>query len=367
MRRIYGLNYYVKNILKIGTLNKDEQTELLKNLGIDVNESYNKFQIPKKHGMRNISAIDNKSKLYKLQRNLNNNLLSKIPLSVAAIGFVKGNSYNDFLCAHIDKRYYMRMDIKDFFCSINEKHIRDNLSEFVQDNEIIDNIVEICMFEDKVPQGAVTSPAISNIIFRRMDQRIIKYCQSIQNVRILKKNHEEDIIYTRYADDMLFSSNAFNFKQNSYFRKMIKNILLDKGFKINYSKMYFSEGSISLSGFVIGKDVHLSRKRMKNINSILYFFDKRNKYDKNKFDINTDKIKDTQLINEINKFKLTTWNGDEIKFKNISQFVNYLCGYRSFLISFIKLDIKKTDGILLIKKKVKKIEDLIDKFNELKL
>ncbi|MBU3202212.1 reverse transcriptase family protein [Clostridium estertheticum] len=365
MKRLYGFEYYAKNILKIDLLNQDEKTKFFNKLETNISESYVKFQIPKKDGMRDICAIDKSSILYTIQKNLNKNFLSKIPLSSVAIGFVKGKSYNDFLAHHIGKKYYMRMDIKDFFGFISEKHIKESLKEFVQESEIIESIVNICMREGELPQGAVTSPTISNIIFRRIDQRIIKYCQSIQNIRIAKKNYNEDIIYTRYADDMLFSSNILDFKENKYFKKMIKNILSNNEFKVNYNKMYYSSDSISLSGFVIEKDVHLSRKKMKNINSILYFFDKRIEYDKTKYNINIDKIEDTQLIKQLNDLNLNTLNGRKINFENIAQFINYLCGYRSFLISFLKMDIRKTDSINLIEKKVKKIEELINKINEI--
>lgn len=366
MKRIYGLDYFVKKYLKVENINLDDETKLSESLEIDKDGSYKKLKIPKKGGTRDICAINAESKLYKIQRNLYKNFLAKIPLSIAAVGFVQGNSYNDFLSAHINKNYYMRLDIKDFFGSISEDHIRDNLSQFVQDTEIIDSIIDICMFENKVPQGAVTSPAISNIIFRKIDQRIIKYCQSITKVCISKKNYPEDITYTRYADDMLFSSNEFDFKlkNNNYFYKMIKNILIDNGFNLNYSKMYISSDYISLSGYVVNKDVHISRKRMKNINTILYYFDKRNKYDYNKFSIDMNKIMDAKLINNLNELKLETWNGDEIKFKSKPQFVNYLCGYRSFLISFLKQNIEKTKGINIIIRKIKKIENLIDKLSE---
>lgn len=366
MKRLYGFEYYTKNILKVDILDQDKKIEFFNELETYISESYLKFQIPKKDGMRDISAIDRSSILYYIQKNLNKNFLAKIPLSSAAIGFVKGKSYNDFLAQHIGKKSYLRMDIKDFFGLISKKHIKESLTEFVQGNDIIDSIVNICMFEGKVPQGAVTSPTISNIIFRRIDQRIIKYCQSIQNIRIAKKNYKENIIYTRYADDMLFSSDVLNFKENRYFSKMIKNILSDNEFKVNYNKMYYSSDSISLSGFVVENDVHLSRKKMKNINSILYFFDKRIKYDKTKFNINTDKIKDTQIIKQVNELNLKTLNREKINFENNAQFINYLCGYRAFLISFLKMDIKKTDSINLIEKKVKKIEALINKFCDFK-
>jgi hypothetical protein len=379
MKKLYGYEYYIYKILELEKISNG--LDQLKNINETKEEAYNKFQIPKKSGKRDICSIDNTSILYIFQKKLNKNFLTKIPLSPAAIGFTKGNSYNDYLAKHIGKKYHMRIDIKDFFGSITEDHIRNNFIEFIQDKEIIDSIINICLFEEKVPQGAVTSPAISNIVFRKIDQRIIKYCQAIQKVHskeadIVKtrftnddtvntRQNNEDIIYTRYADDLLFSSDFFDFKQCSCFYKMIKKILDYYSFKINTNKIYYSQGLISLSGFVVNNDIHLSRKKIKNVNSILYFFDKRSEYNSNKYEINKEKIKDPKVIENINALNLKNWNGNEVKFRSISQLVNYLCGYRAFLISFLKLDFPETDDIKIINKKVIKIERLVDEFNTL--
>ena len=184
---IYEKDFFYKTILK-----SDEElvNETLKYKA----NAYRKYQIPKSIGMRTIYAIDSNSPLYKLQKNLKSNLLEKFVLPIPAKGFVKKENYITYLSEHINRKYYLRADIKSFFDTITIGQIRQEMSDITNDSDIIDIITNIVTLEDHLPQGAVTSPCISNIIFRRLDQRILKYSQ------------EMGVFYTRYADDMLFSS-----------------------------------------------------------------------------------------------------------------------------------------------------------------
>ena len=84
-------------------------------------------------------------------------------------------------------------------------------------------------------QGAITSPAISNIIFRSLDIRIEKYCEKI------------GVHYTRYADDMLFSSES-SYIHSYKFTNAIQAIISDKGFYLNRKKTLKCENEISLNG-----------------------------------------------------------------------------------------------------------------------
>ena len=196
-------------------------------------------------------------------------------MPTVAKGFKKESSYNQYLVEHIGNEYFLHLDIKEFFDSITEKQIRDSLSNLVTDEKVMDYIIKICTLEEDekrfVPQGWVTSPCISNIIFRRLDQCILKYCQSIHKI----EGKSVEITYTRYADDLLFSSDEFNFQEYAYFKNMIIYILKNGGFKCNKRKTIVCKNEISLGGYVLGQDVHLSKKKLKTINTVIYFFDGR--------------------------------------------------------------------------------------------
>ena len=95
--------------------------------------------------------------------------------------------------------------------------------KIVNRDELIKMIFEILTYNDILIQGAITSPIISNIVFRELDIRIQKYCRKY------------DIIYTRYADDLLFSGyNSILLKKTFY--KGIEKIVGSRGFQINYLK-----------------------------------------------------------------------------------------------------------------------------------
>ena len=350
MKKLYGLTYYYENILRsndLYVLNSLLQKEV----------SYREITVKKKGGERILRPLDKSSGIYQLQRNLNRNFLQNIPLSWPAFGFVKGRGYRDYLLPHCGKKYHLRLDIRDFFGSITEEQVRESLEEFVQDDDIRDSIVQICTLDGSLPQGAVTSPALSNIVFRRIDQRILLYCQAIDKVKTEEKSYEEDIVYTRYADDLLFSSDYLDFSRQLSFYKMIKHILRENGLRLNYEKTYMTEGEMSLSGFVIGGDVHLARKRLREINEILYYFDKREVFGEGAYAVDEKKIKDKRVLNQVNRL---VSEEKFVRFRNKKAFINYLCGCRAFFIAFVKGEEEETPQLKSLKKKIKKLEKLID-------
>lgn len=361
MKKIYGWNYYIENILNSSEENIKKALE-------EKNECYHTFERPKKGGVRVIDGIDKTKELYRLQNNLYKNFLSRIPVSLPAKGFINGLGYQDFLRPHCGKKYYLRLDIRHFFDSITKEQVKAGLEEFVQDepsvkNMIIQSMMDICLLNDHVPQGAVTSPALSNIIFRRIDQRILKYCQALRVIRDSSGRHEENIIYTRYADDMLFSSDFLDFRTQPRLYRKIGYILRENGFSLNREKVCSMEGQISLSGFVIGEDVHLSRKKLKDLNCLLHYFDKRIQINGSQYEVDLDKVQDEKVLEKVNQL-FVYWDDDgKWSFRKYFDYklslINYLCGYRAFLIEFLKVESAETAALEQMKKKIRHIELLI--------
>ena len=156
----------------------------------------------------------------------------------------------------------------------------------------------------------------------RIDQRITKYCQIL------------GITYTRYADDMLFSSNMFDFKTKKWFIKKIKFILASMHFKINYSKLKFSENEISLNGYVVSDTgIRLSRSRLMDIKKAITF--SKNNHTLLKTD-------PTGFLRLANETSLEYRNLKVYPFNSVFQFTQFLIGYRSYLISFLRYDIDST-------------------------
>lgn len=328
----------------------------------DISRFYHTFQIPKNNGYRTIQAISSNSELYWLQKKLCQNFLDKIPLPIPAIGFVKEESYLTFLKPHIGKRYYLRLDIQSFFDSITENMLRRRFGEFFAENEPknLEDFLTLCTYQGRVPQGAVTSPAISNVVFRQTDQRILKYCQSFDFSYRTGEKLTEDICYTRYADDMLFSSNCLDFSNNAYFIGMISWILQDEGFLLNKDKVKFGRGEISLSGFLISQNIHLSRKKLYSINKLLHFLGKTEVYDSKHYRVRKAFFQEADWLNQINRLGLVKYGGGAVRFQGPEDFLNYLCGYRSFLLSVLKANDTADADMRQLNKKIGKLEAIIE-------
>lgn len=328
----------------------------------DIDSCYHEYTIPKADGIRTIQAIEKDSLLYQLQKNLCRYFLYNVSLPTPAIGFVRGESYVRFLSPHVKKNFYLRLDIKDFFGSISSRLIKKCFKEFFSDSdkEMVDSFVSLCTYNGHLPQGAITSPAISNIIFRRADQRILKYCQSFDAKYNNGQKYDEDICYTRYADDLLFSSNYTDFSKDSYFSGMISSILKDFGFKINKSKVKHGKGQISLSGYVISENIHLSRNKLGELNKLLYFFGKTDQYSNKKYRIKKSIFDNKDWIAQVNTLSLVGRHGTRKVFQTPQELLDYLCGYRSFLISILHANQEFDSSMAQLIKKISKLELIVD-------
>lgn len=217
---------------------------------------YKEFALAKKGGTRTINYLEKDSKLWGLQQRLLINFLDKQDLPVCVKGFRKGESYYSFLSEHIGAKYYLRVDIESFFPSITDDCIKNGLSSLLVCNsseekgKLLDLVCDIVTLDGTLPQGACTSPMVSNLIMAKVDQRITKYCQ-VFGVR-----------YTRYADDLLFSSNTFDFSEKKWFIKKIKYILSSLKLKLNYSKIKYGEKEFVLNGYAQCLDIPIRGKEL---------------------------------------------------------------------------------------------------------
>lgn len=341
---IYNEDYFYKKILKIESKNKI--------IGpLNKNSAYTDVILEVNGKQREISMLDKDNELYTLQRNLLDNFLVEIPLPNNVCGFVRGKSYLDFLKVHCSKKYYLRIDIKDFFHSLDVSLIKKVLSEYIVINDkirkilILNAISNITTYNRKLPQGAITSPQLSNIIFRRLDIRIRKYCNKFK------------INYTRYADDMLFSSDNPHLHKEVFYKMLVK-ILKELNLRVNKKKIKQTTDSIILNGYVLKDRISLSRKKMSTINSLLFVFENSNGKKKipSTFKEYFEKISPLVCL----KLNINKPNGES---KN--KLINYLTGYRSYLMNFSKE--KNKDYCKDYTKKILEIEKVLNELIELKV
>lgn len=309
--------------------------------------------------------------MIRVQKNLYQNFLCKLPIATPAHGFVKGKNYQTFLEPHLGHSFFMRLDIENFFPSFSSELIEAVLHEHIENDTARTEVIQLCTLHDKLPQGICTSPILSNVLFRRVDQRILKYCQTIEEGR--RRNHDSEleqgermvICYTRYADDILFSSNCFDFEENLNFLRMIRRILKENGFLINKQKTVMGREKVVLNGYVLDNKLHLSRKKLQNIRRILYYFRDKNteqyRIDRNLFPsppAPDGEIILQKILQDLNNLNLQK-HSEKIVFSSIAKLIQYLCGCRSWLIAVLQTGDGRDDVDKKISRFLERIEMLL--------
>lgn len=181
---------------------------------------YREFDIPKrKGGVRTISAPY--PSLMMVQKWIYEKiLLPKYNFPPCVTGFVKGRSICDNANPHCGHNNVLKMDLKDFFPSISLNRVINVFKIMGYHHQMAYYLAKLCCKDGVLPQGAPTSPILSNIIAGRMDRRLNGLCNQF------------NITYTRYADDLTFSGD----KIGESFVKIVNRIIEDEGFILNKSK-----------------------------------------------------------------------------------------------------------------------------------
>jgi len=232
---------------------------------------YIDFQIPKKSGgLRQISA-PNRTLLF-AQRKLAQVLSQIYKPPKAAHGFIKNwdkqnNSDNNRSIVsnarkHKNKSVVLNVDLKDFFPSINGRRVFSLLTKppFNFNKQVAGLITEICIHDvnKNLPQGAATSPIISNMICRGLDKKLT-------NLSAMYR-----ISYSRYADDLTFSSTRQNIDEK--FIENVIEIINKEGFEINEKKLRIQSKRMrqEVTGLIVNEKVNVERKYVRRIRAMLH-------------------------------------------------------------------------------------------------
>lgn len=216
---------------------------------------YTTFHIPKHSGgLRRIDApID---ELKDLQRELiqllqYSNTRTKEPFvhaHNAAYAYVPHRSALDAILTHQanESHWFLKLDIKDFFPSCTQAVVRNLLKEVIPLHLFAESpLLDMCFWNGCLPQGAVTSPFITNMLMVSLDYKI--------NALVYNYNRRR-VVYTRYADDMLFSCReTFDWAD---MQNKIQEILTPHGFQIKREKTRYGSrsGSNWNLGIMLNKD-----------------------------------------------------------------------------------------------------------------
>lgn len=264
---------------------------------------YTSFPIPKKSG--GLRTIQKPCKgLNIIQRKLNPFFVKAYKIKASVHGFVKGKSIVTNAKQHKRHRFILNLDLEDFYGTINFGRVRGLLISrpFNLGSKAASVIAQALCFQNKLPQGACTSPAVSNLIAADLDKKLIE---------LAKRYH---CTYSRYADDITISYNKSDFPRSlAYYDesnpitgktivgKLIEDTIDRAGFKVNHEKVRLQIPCIrqEVTGLTVNEFPNVKRSFVRQIRSMTHAWAKHglkdaenefiNKYSKKVIDIPVDK------------------------------------------------------------------------------
>ena len=222
-----------------------------------ITSHYYKTKIPKKNGeFRELSVPDNFLKA--VQKKIAEKILVHEEVSPYATAYRFGTSTVKNASPHLGQNTLLKLDIRKFFNHIIYPVVKDKVfseERFSEENRILLSL--LCMYRDALPQGAPTSPIISNIIMRDFDNLVGAWCR------------EREIKYSRYCDDMTFSGD-FNHREVILF---VKNELKKMGFYLNDSKTVVARKGQKqiVTGIVVNEKINTPLSYRKKIRQEMYY------------------------------------------------------------------------------------------------
>ncbi|QBQ55832.1 reverse transcriptase domain-containing protein [Nitrosococcus wardiae] len=232
---------------------------------------YHQFQIPKKNGGHREIASPSK-KLKKIQSELKELFYEIYPSKPSAHGFAKNKSIVTNAERHLDKRFIFNIDLSNFFGSIHFGRIRNlfKSSPFNFNNSIATILAQICCFDNSLPQGAPTSPILSNMIAWKLDTQLQSLAKMTNGT------------YTRYADDISFSFTTTKGRLPEEIVILrggeaapghaLTHIIEENGFFINYDKVRLCSrlSRMEVTGLTVNELTNVRRKYVRQLSSMLH-------------------------------------------------------------------------------------------------
>ncbi len=238
---------------------------------------YQRFVIPKKRGGERVISTP-MPRLKRAQYWVLDNILARVALHPAAHGFVPGRSILTTALPHVGRPVVVNLDLKDFFPSIALPRVHgvfaqlgycDNVARILallctelpaQQVQIDGQTLFVAAGQRALPQGAPTSPALTNVLCRRMDARL--------HGSALKLGFD----YTRYADDLTFSAkDAEAAKSVGKLLWRVKQIIASEGFTVHPEKQEVMRPHQQqrVTGIVVNERPNLDRKTLHRFRAVV--------------------------------------------------------------------------------------------------
>lgn len=211
-------------------------------------------------------------KLKKIHRFINKTVLEYAQFNEDVVfSYRKGFSTRDAVDKHANNKYFFQTDITDFYNSISLENVKYTLETQLENvpisdiKEYIQNILNLVVVDNHIPVGFSTSPLLSNICLMNFDNSLLKFCR------------ENNLVYTRYSDDLIISGETKDF--TSTIEKVVKETLKEKinsNAELNASKTktHKKGHDFKLLGFSILPNgiATIPSSDKKEIESMLYFY-----------------------------------------------------------------------------------------------
>jgi retron-type reverse transcriptase len=196
-----------------------------------------------------------------VQRSIVDNILAYYPISKYATAYKSGASVQKNAAPHINKKKILKLDVEGFFDNVIYSRVKEDVfhkDKFSEPIRIL--LTMLCYYKESLPQGAPTSPAITNIIMYSFDEKIGAYCE------------EKGISYTRYCDDMTFSGD-FDEKEIIL---LVKRELKKLGLFLKNRKTAVIPNSKrqTVTGIVVNEKINLTKEYKKKIRQEMYYIEK---------------------------------------------------------------------------------------------
>lgn len=238
---------------------------------------YRRFAMPKKTGGERIISAP-MPRLKRAQYWVLENVLARAPVHAAAHGFLKGRSIVSNAAPHVGRAVVINLDLKNFFPSIGAPRIKGVFRELGYSEQVATTLALLCTEAPTeevsvdgekfyvahamraLPQGAPTSPALTNILCRRLDARLQGAAAKL------------GFTYTRYADDLTFSGGEDTRKLAGKLLWRVKQIVIDEGFTPHPEKQHVMRSAQrqSVTGIVVNEKPSLERDTLRRFRATLF-------------------------------------------------------------------------------------------------
>lgn len=235
----------------------EKRLALLYGLANHPEDHYSVHRIPKQNGgFRKITEPD--FPLKTVQKNILHHILEHLTVSDCACAYRKGISLTANASPHVGKARILKMDIKDFFGNITYISVYQHaFPGALFPPPVRTLLASLCCCNDVLPQGAPTSPYISNLVMKSFDDYMKEWCTP------------RGITYTRYCDDLTFSG---DFDAREVYHKAA-SFLSRLGFEVNPAKTRIcTRGSRQeVTGLTVNDKLAVSKEYRRQLRQEWYY------------------------------------------------------------------------------------------------